>query len=114
METSVHDEGYKQMLTMSIENIEAKSEDYFKDLFESYKYRLFSMYSLQEKNLPTISVLEKALPDRNSKSSYNWVVYPLLLVFSFLVPLFFTYLIMKTVPLFSYVFRMARPGKNHE
>ena len=112
MQTPVHDEGYRQLLDMSMENIKSKSEDYFKDLFESYKYRLYSMYSIQEKNLPTISVLEKGLPDKYSKSTHDGVIYPLICIFSFIIPLFVTYLIMKTAPLIIYVFRKASAGKN--
>lgn len=107
LQTSIRDESYRQLLTMSIQNLETKSEDYFKDLFESYKYRLYSMYSLQEKNLPTISVLEKALPDAESKYIHNEIVYPLLIVFSLLVPFFIAYLIMKIAPLIGYIFRSA-------
>lgn len=112
LQTSIHDEGYRQLLDMSMENIKSKSEDYFKDLFESYKYRLYSMYSLQEKNLPTISVLEKALPDKNSKSENDIFIYPLLFIFSIMIPLFFAYLTMKTAPLIGYVFREAASSKN--
>lgn len=101
---SVKDESYKQLLMMHMENMESKSENYFKDLFESYKYRLYAMYSLQEKNLPTISVLEKALPDRKSKSRYSIIFYPLMMVFSVLVPLFFAYMIFKLNPVVSFVF----------
>jgi hypothetical protein len=112
--SNIHDESYRQLLSLNFENLKSKSEDYFKDLFESYKYRLFSMYSLQEKNLPTISVLEKALPDENSKSNYNIIVYPLLLVFSFVVPLFLAYVLMKASPLIGYVrsksTEIKRPG----
>ena len=79
------------------------------DLFESYKYRLYAMYSLQEKNLPTISVLEKALPDKKSKTEYSIIFYPLMLVFSLMVPLFFTYMLIKVKPVASYVFRSS-PG----
>ncbi|MCX6274436.1 MAG: hypothetical protein NTV09_04450 [Bacteroidetes bacterium] len=112
IQTSVHDDGYRQLFGMSIENVKSKSEDYFKDLFESYKYRLYSMYSLQEKNLPTISVLEKGLPDKYSKSTHDSMIYPLLCIFSLIVPLFITYLIMKTAPLIGYVFREASSVKN--
>ena len=102
--TTIKDESYRQLLMMHLQNLESKSEDYFKDLFESYKYRLYSMYSLQEKNLPTISVLEKALPDKGSKSSNSIYIYPILVVFSILVPLFFTYLIIKSGPAVLYLF----------
>ncbi len=112
IQTSVHDEGYRQLLSMSMENIKSKSEDYFKDLFESYKYRLYSMYSLQEKNLPTISVLEKGLPDKNSKYANDIIIYPLLFIFSLLVPLFIAYLIMKAAPLMGYVFQASSSYKN--
>ena len=104
---SKQDAGYRQLLNITIGNIQSKSEDYFKDLFESYKYRLYSAYSLQEKNLPTISVLEKALPDEYSKSANNAYVYPLLLVFSFFIPLVFAFLIMKGYPLMVYIFRKS-------
>jgi hypothetical protein len=102
--TTIKDETYRQLLMMHLQNLQSKSEDYFKDLFESYKYRLYSMYSLQEKNLPTISVLEKALPDKDSKSSNSKYVYPLLVIFSILVPLFFTYVIVKSGPAVIYMF----------
>jgi len=108
MATAVQDASYRQVLTMDIENLKSKSDDYFKNLFESYKYRLYSMYSLQEKNLPTISVLEKALPNKNSKASYNKIAYPLLVVFSFFIPLFVFYLLMKTMPLAMYVLNKSR------
>ena len=104
LNTAVHDPGYRQLISMNIESLQSKSEDYFKDMFESYKYRLYSMYSMQEKNLPTISVLEKAIPDRYSKSASNKYVYPLLIVFSFLVPLMFAYIVMKAAPLVRFVF----------
>jgi len=111
---SIHDEGYRQLLSMNIQNLHSKSDDYFKDVVESYKYRLYSMYSLQEKNLPTISVLEKALPDKNSKSRNNNIIYPLLVIFSIMVPLFLAYVIMKTGPLVRYIAgktsEMKRPG----
>jgi len=100
---SINDAGYRQLLLHNIQNLQSKSDDYFRNLFESYKYRLFSMYSLQEKNLPTISVLEKALPDEDSKSRHNIVVIPLLIIFSILVPLVFFFLVMKANPLVSYV-----------
>ena len=103
LSSSIKDEGYRQLLVMHIENLESNSEKYFKDLFESYKYRLFSMYSLQEKNLPTISVLERALPNKDSKSVHSSIVYPLLFIFSILVPLFFGYLFIKCLPLISYM-----------
>jgi len=102
---SMKDDGYKQLLIMHIENLETKSGDYVKDLFESYKYRLYSMYSLQEKNLPTISVLEKALPNKNSKFRYSFIFYPLLMIFSVMIPLFFAYMIITIKPVVSYVFR---------
>lgn len=114
IQTSVRDDSYRQLLNMSMENIKSKSEDYFKDLFESYKYRLYSMYSLQEKNLPTISVLEKGLPDKNSKSVNDIIIYPLLFIFSLLIPLFITYLIMKIAPLIGYVFSEAASSKNSD
>jgi hypothetical protein len=104
LSVSVHDASYRELLAMNIENLQSKSEDYFKDLFESYKYRLYSMYSLQEKNLPTISVLEKALPNKRSKSENNFYMYPLLTFFSLLVPLFFTYMLMKLAPVAGYAF----------
>lgn len=103
--SSVKDQGYRDLLLMHIKTLEDKSEVYFKDLFESYKYRLYSMYSLQEKNLPTISVLEKALPNKNSKFRYSFFIYPLLLVFSVMVPLFFAYLMTKSIPVVSYIFK---------
>jgi hypothetical protein len=102
---SVKDEGYRELLLMHIENLEDKSEQYFKDLFESYKYRLYSMYSLQEKNLPTISVLEKALPNKYSKFRHSYIMYSLLMIFSVLVPLFFAYLLLKIKPVLRYVLR---------
>ncbi len=114
LEGSIPNVEYRQLLSMNIENLQSKSEDYFKDLFESYKYRLYSMYSLQEKNLPTISVLEKALPDKNSKSEFNVFAYPLILIFSFLIPLFFAYLMMKAIPLIGYVFRRSAQMRKHD
>jgi hypothetical protein len=102
---SVKDPAYKELLMMHLQHLESKSEDYFKDLFESYKYRLYSIYSLQEKNLPTISVLEKALPDKKSKSRYSYIFYPLLLVFSLLIPTFLAFVILKMKPMVSYVMR---------
>ena len=109
---SVKDEGYKQLMMMHMENMESKSEQYFKNLFESYKYRLYALYSLQEKNLPTISVLEKALPNKKSKSRYNYAFYPLLMVFSVLIPVFLAYLLVKVKPVASYVIRNPNgPGK---
>jgi len=103
--SSVKDQSYRELLLLHIKSLEDKSEVYFKDLFESYKYRLYSMYSLQEKNLPTISVLEKALPNKYSKFRYSYVIFPLLLVFSILVPLFVAYLLTKSKPVISYIFR---------
>ena len=105
LSTTIKDESYRQLLMMHIQNLDSKSEEYFKDMFESYKYRLYSMYSIQEKNLPTISVLEKALPDEDSKSHNSIYIYPLLVIFSIIVPLFFTYLIIKSAPAFSYMLR---------
>ncbi|MEO8087947.1 MAG: hypothetical protein ABI763_14075, partial [Bacteroidota bacterium] len=110
--SSVQDKSYRELLNMNMENLNSKSEEYFKNLLESYKYRLYSMYSLQEKNLPTISVLEKALPDKYSKSVNNIVVYPLLVVFAFFIPLFVFYLLMKTIPLLFYVKRKSTEMKS--
>jgi hypothetical protein len=106
---AIKDPAYKELLMMHLQNLESKSEDYFKDLFESYKYRLYAMYSLQEKNLPTISVLEKALPNEKSKSRYSYIFYPLLIVFSVMMPLFFAYIILKLKPQVSYIF--SQPSK---
>jgi len=103
LKTTVKDEGYKQILSMFIGNLENKSEKYFKDLFESYKYRLYSMYSLQEKNLPSISVLEKALPDKESKFQGSYKIYAALVVFSLMMPLFLAYLLVKSGPVFKYM-----------
>jgi len=108
---TIHDEGYRQLISMNIQNLQAKSDDYFKDVVESYKYRLYSMYSLQEKNLPTISVLEKALPDKYSKSRYNRFMYPLIVIFSILIPLFLAYLLMKTGPVIGYIFSKTEEMK---
>ena len=105
--TSIKDEGYRQLLIMHMENLETNSEKYFKDLFESYKYRLFSMYSLQEKNLPTISVLERALPNKASKSVNNVIFYPIIIILSILVPIFFAYMLIKCRPVLSYLFRQT-------
>lgn len=102
---SAHDEAFRQLLSMNLDNLRAKSDDYFKDLFESYKYRLYSLYSLQEKNLPTISVLEKALPDQDSKSENNIFMYPLLLIFSVVIPITGFYFCMKIQSLVRIIFR---------
>jgi len=112
MASSIHDDAFRQLLSMNLENLESKSDDYFKNLFESYKYRLYSLYSLQEKNLPTISVLEKALPDERSKSDNNVYMYPLLIIFSIGIPLAVAYFIMKTGPLLDYV--MRKSGEQQE
>ena len=109
LNTSIKDEGYRQLLVMHIENMEDKSEVYFKDLFESYKYRLYSLYSIQEKNLPTISVLEKALPDKGSKFRYSSAILPLLVIFSVIVPIFFMYLLLKLMPVINYVLTQKSP-----
>ena len=109
--STIKDESYRQLLVMNIENLQSKSETYFKDLFESYKYRLYSLYSLQEKNLPTISILEKALPDEDSKSEHNIYVYPLLLIFSFIIPLAGAYFLMKLAPVLSFIFSKASAKK---
>jgi hypothetical protein len=105
LKASMKDDGYKELLMMHIENLKTKSEDYVKDLFESYKYRLYSMYSLQEKNLPTISVLEKALPNKYSKSRYSYIFYPLLMFFSVIIPLFFAYILITIKPALAYIFK---------
>ncbi len=108
---SIHDDSYRQLLSMNIENLRNKSEDYFKDLFESYKYRLYSMYSLQEKNLPTISVLEKGLPNRLSKTQYDKFMYPLITFFSILTTFVLFYFFMKIISLLRYVLRRGSEMK---
>ncbi len=114
VKTSVHDNSYSELVRMSLSNLQSKSEDYYKDILESYKYRLYSMYSLQEKNLPTISVLEKALPDMESKYSDNIYMYPLLVFFSFFIPLFLFYLVMKISPVVVYIFRKSAELRKSE
>ena len=107
IEKSVRDASYAQILNMDIQALRQKSDEYFKTLFDSYKYKLYNLYSLQEKNLPTITVLEEALPNKPSKNKNNKYVYPLIVFASFLFAPVSFYFYMKSAVVVRYIFGEA-------
>lgn len=109
---NVRDPYFVSYINNSIDNLKMYSQNYYDDLFDSYKLKLYALYSYQDKNLPGITILERALPNEKSKSRYDNYMYPLIFLLSVLIAIFLFYMYQKVSVVMSYVWRHSHhhPG----